>query len=245
MSDTGTNSFRHSDWFFKGVREAASVPALILMSAFVGFAGLAREAGITLAEAVFMTLFVWALPAKVVLLGAIMTGTSLPAAAFAVALSSVRLTPMVVALVPELRGPKTRNWVLYLLSHFVAVTSWVMAMEKLRNIPRDMRTAWYGGVGSSLLLVNTLVVAVTYVVAGALPPILSAALLLLTPMYFLTSLWGSARETASHFAMVFGLVLGPLFHIWLPGFDLLAAGVVGGASAFIIHRFMARRRNRP
>ena len=49
---------------------------------------------------------VWALPAKVVLVGAILSGASLPAAAFAVALSSIRLTPMVVALVPELRGPK-------------------------------------------------------------------------------------------------------------------------------------------
>ena len=43
-------------------------------------------------------------------------------------------------------------------------------------------------------------------------------------MYFLTSLWGSARERASHIAMVLGLVLGPVLHRVVPGFDLLAAG---------------------
>lgn len=241
MSDMHPAASQHRYWVLKGVRDAASVPAIVLMSAFIGFAGLTREAGISLAEAVFMTLFVWALPAKVVLLGAIMSGTSLPATAFAVALSSIRLTPMVVTLLPELRAPGTRKWVLYLLSHFIAVTSWVLAMEKIRNVPRDMRTAWYGGLGAALLFVSTSVVAVTYVVAGALPPVLSAALLMLTPMYFLTSLWGSARETASYFAMAFGLVLGPLFHLWLPGFDLLAAGIVGGGAAWLLHRAAARR----
>lgn len=228
-------------WFLQGILAAASVPALLLMSAFVGFAGLAREAGITLAQAVFMTGVVWALPAKVVLIGAILAGSSLPAAAFAVALSSVRLTPMVVALVPELRTERTRPWVLYLLSHFVAVTSWVLAMERVKHVPRDMRTAYYGGLGGSLVLANMVVVAIVYAIAGSLPPALSAALLLLTPMYFLTSLWGSARESASHFAMVFGLVLGPLFHLWLPGFDLLAAGLIGGVGAYGIHRIMRAR----
>ncbi|MEO3999777.1 AzlC family ABC transporter permease [Mesorhizobium sp. CAU 1732] len=228
-------------WFLRGILAAASIPALLLMSAFVGFAGLAREAGITLAQAVFMTGVVWALPAKVVLIGAILAGSSLPAAAFAVALSSVRLTPMVVALVPELRTERTRPWVLYLLSHFVAVTSWVLAMERVKHVPRDMRTVYYGGLGGSLVLANMVVVAIVYAIAGSLPPALSAALLLLTPMYFLTSLWGSARESASHVAMAFGLILGPLFHLWLPGFDLLAAGLIGGIGAYAIHRLMRAR----
>lgn len=212
------------------------------MSAFVGFAGLAREAGISLTEAVFMTGVVWALPAKVVLLGAVLSGTSLPAAAFAVALTSVRLTPMVVSLTPELRSEKTRPLVLYLLSHFVAVTSWVLAMEHMRHVPRPMRSAWYCGLGGTLMLLNMVVVGAVYSVAGALPPILSAALLMLTPLYFLTSLWGSARESASHFAMAFGMVLGPVFHVLTPGFDLVAAGALGGGAAYLAYRLFGARK---
>ncbi|TWH33497.1 MULTISPECIES: AzlC family ABC transporter permease [unclassified Aminobacter] len=223
-------------WFFRGVSAAVSIPGLILISAFVGFAGLAREAGITLPQAVFMTGLVWALPAKVVLIGAIMSGASLPAAALAVSLSSVRLTPMVVALMPELRSERGRPIVLYLLSHFVAVTSWVIAMEKVREVPREMRTSWYAGLGGSLVLGNMVVVALVYAVAGSLPPILSAALLLLTPIYFLTSLWGSAREAASHYAMIFGIVLGPVFHLFMPGGDLMAAGFIGGIGAYVLYR---------
>lgn len=222
-------------WFLRGVRAAASIPGLILTSAFVGFAGLAKEAGFTLVETVFMVAVVWALPAKVVLIGAVLSGSSVWGAAFAVALSSVRLMPMVVALVPELRGPRTPKWVLYALSHFVAVTSWVLALEQLRNVPRDLRTTYYAGLGGSLVLANMVVVAVVFVIAGSLPPLVSAALLLLTPMYFLTSLWGSARERAGHVAMALGLVLGPTFHVLLPGFDLLAAGLIGGGAAYAFH----------
>ncbi|WP_342635354.1 AzlC family ABC transporter permease [Aquibium carbonis] len=223
---------------------AYSVPGLILVSAFVGFAGLAKETGLTVIETVFMVAVVWALPAKVVLIGAILSNASIFAAAFAVALSSIRLMPMVVALVPEMRTPTTRPWVLYLLSHFVAVTSWVLALERFRHVPPDMRTTFYAGLGGMLVLNNMIVVAVVYMVAEQLPPVASAALFLLTPMYFLTSLWGSARERAAHVAMVLGLGLGPVFHVLLPGFDLLAAGLIGGLAAYGWHRY-ARRRAAP
>lgn len=229
-------------WYLRGVRAAFSIPGFLLASAHIGFAGLAKEAGLTLVQTVFMTGAVWALPANVVLIGGILSGASLPAAAFAVTLSSVRLMPMVVALVPELKGPRTSRWTLYFLSHFVAVTSWVLAMERLRGIPRDMRTSYYGGLGPALVLFNMMVVAVVFLLADKVPPTISAALFLLTPMYFLTSLWGSARERAGHVAMVLGLVLGPAFHVLWPGFDLLLAGLIGGAGAYIFHRMTRKEK---
>src|SRR5690606_15231078 len=111
--------------------------------------------------------------------GAILAGSGLFGAAFAVALSSIRLTPMVVALVPELRTAGGRRWVLYGLSHFVAVTSWVIAMAHVRTVPRDMRTAWYLGVGATLTVANAVVVAIVYQVAPHMPAAVSAALFML------------------------------------------------------------------
>ncbi|PRD42314.1 AzlC family protein [Phyllobacterium phragmitis] len=206
------------------------------MSSFVGFAGLAIESDIKLDQTVFMTVVIWALPAKVVLIGAATSGATLPAAALAVALSSVRLMPMVVALLPELQGPRTRRITLLFLSHFVAVTAWVMAMEELHKIPRDLRTSYFAGIGMVLVGANALVVVIVYMLSASFPPIVFAALFMLTPMYFLTSLWRSAREKAGHIAMIAGLVLFPIFHGVAPGYDLLLTGLVGGACAFIFHR---------
>lgn len=228
-------------WFLAGASKTISVPGLILYTAHIGFAGLAQEAGMNMAQAVFMVLVVWALPGMVVLLGAMMTGTGLFAAAFAVALSSVRLTPMVVALVPELRGPRTSRLTLYLLAHFVAVTSWVISMETFRKVPLELRTSYYSGLGTSLVVLNAAVVAIVYLVAEDLPPVMAAGLFLLTPMYFITSLWGSAREQAAHVAMVLGMVLGPLMHLFMPAFDLLGAGLLGGGLAYAFHLVRDRK----
>lgn len=228
-------------WFLIGASKAVSVPGLILCTAHIGFASLAQEAGITMAQAIFMIPVIWALPGMVVLLGAVLSGAGLFAAAFAVALSSVRLSPMVVALVPELRGTRTSKLTLYFLAHFVAVTSWVIAMETLKTVPRNLRTSYYFGLGAILIAVNMVVVAAVYILAPALPPAIQAGLFLLTPMYFLTSLWGAAREQASHIAMVLGMVLGPLLHLVVPGFDLLGAGFIGGGLAYAFHLLRDRK----
>jgi predicted branched-subunit amino acid permease len=229
-----TNSTRY--WFARGLLCLFSMPVLILNGAFVGFSSLAREAGFTLIETEFMVATIWALPSKVVLIGAVMSKSTLLATFVAVCLSAVRLMPMVVAIIPEMRTAKTRKITLYVLSHFVAVTAWVMALERFKNVPRDYRTSFFAGLVSVLLLSNLAMVYLTYQVAQDMPPLLSAALVFVTPLYFLFSLWGSARERASHYAMIAGLILTPLFHTIMPQIDILGAGIAGGVLAYLVAR---------
>ena len=221
-------------WFARGLLRLFSMPVLILNGAFIGFSSLAREAGFTLVQTEFMVATIWALPSKVVLIGAVMSKSTLIATFFAVCLSAVRLMPMVVAIVPEMRTAKTRKWTLYVLSHFVAVTAWVMALEHFKAVPREFRTSFFAGLVSVLLLSNMTMVYLTFQMADVMPPLVSAALVFVTPLYFLFSLWGSARERASNYAMIAGLILTPLFHIIMPHVDILGAGVAGGVLAYFI-----------
>jgi predicted branched-subunit amino acid permease len=230
---SGRNGFH---WFFKGVRGIASLPAIILMSAFVGFSGFAVEAGIPFGETVFMTGMVWALPGKVLLVGSILAGASLPAAFLTVTLSSIRLMPMVAALIPEIRHSKTPTWLLLLLSHFIAVTAYVFTMERIRDVPREQRIAFFAGFGVTVTIANIILVAIIYSTVSSLPAMLAGALFFLTPVYFLTSIWASTRDRAGHIAMVVGLALIPAFHQIAPEFDILYTGVVGGTLAFLIDR---------
>lgn len=240
-----TDSDRPGDglrWFARGVAAGFSLPGLMVMGAFVGFVGLARQSGVGYGETVFMTAIIWAMPAQVVLVGTILSGASLPAAALAVGLSSVRLMPMTVALVPEMRGRRTRQWMLYLLSHFVAVTAWVMALERFPAIPQEMRAPFFCGLGVITCFSNVVAVAIAYPLMGSLPPLLAAGLFMLTPIYFLLSMSKSAREPAAYVALGSGVVLGPLFHVYMPQFDLLLAGLFGGGGAYVYHMLSRKKR---
>lgn len=229
-------------WMAQALRATLSIPCVVLVCAYIGFAGLAQGSGLTLAQTLFMTAFVWALPAQVILLGFILSGGGLLAAAFAVTLSSARMMPMVVAIVPEMRAPRTRAWALYPVSHFVAVTAWVLALANFSHVPREMRVTFFATLGATLISLNLVAITVVYTLSATLPATVSAALFMLTPLYFLTSLWGSARESASRHAMLVGLALGPLFHVVMPDFDLLATGLAGGLAAYGYRRLSMRGR---
>lgn len=232
-------------WALRGVRGIFSAPALILMMSMTGFAALARDAGLTWEQATFMTATIWALPAKIIVVGAVTAGTSLPAAALAVALSSVRLMPMVVALVPEMRAPGTRTRTLYFLSHFVAITAWVFAMERFSSVPRVHRATFFAAFAITLTAINTLLVAFTFNLMGQLPALATGALAFLTPAYFFMSLFGSARDTAGRIGLFIGMALIPPANWLAPQVDILVAGIVGGVLAYLIGRRVDAARGRP
>lgn len=230
-------------WFLLGARAAVSIPALILTAAFVGYAGLARETGLSLPETLAMTGFIWALPSIVLLTGALSSGMGLIPAAIAVALASVRLMPMTMALMPMVKVPgKTKTWQLLIASHFVAVTAWVFAMRSLPELPREARLPYFTGFGSAVTSFVFCMTGAAYLAVERMPDVIAGALVLLTPVYFLCSLWGAARLSLDKAAMVAGLVLGPLFFLYLPGLDLLWTGLAGGTGTYLVLRVLRKGR---
>ncbi|SIQ78784.1 Predicted branched-chain amino acid permease (azaleucine resistance) [Rhizobium sp. RU35A] len=231
-------------WFFVGMRGLTSLPALILMTSFVGFSAFALESGITRDQAVFMTLAVWALPAKMILIGTMAGGAPLAACFLAVTLSSIRMMPMVASIMPDMKSEKSPTWLLLFLSHFVAITSWVFAIQHLENVPRERRTAYFGGFAITLTLVNAVIVGVCYGIVAQFPPLVSGALFMMTPVYFFASIWASARHSVVRIAFVVGATAGPAMALVDPRFDIVYAGLGGGALAYLFDRFVIRRAGR-
>ena len=91
-------------WFGRGAANLFSLPAIILISAFVGFGGLVREAGIPLSQLLFMIPAIWALPSHLILVAGIVSGASILTIAIAVTLASIRMLPMTMALIPGVAG---------------------------------------------------------------------------------------------------------------------------------------------
>ncbi|MES0809177.1 AzlC family ABC transporter permease [Roseibium sp. SCPC15] len=239
--DSADNNLPGRVWMFRGAQAAMSIPALILTAAFIGYAGLARESGLSLAETLAMTGLIWALPSIVVLTGALNSGMGLIPAAIAVALASVRLMPMTIAFLPLVKIPgKTKTWQLLIASHFVAVTAWVFAMKNLPDYPKEARLPFFVGFGSALTGFVFCMTGIAYLVVERMPDVVAGALVLLTPVYFLCSLWGAAQLNADKVAMAAGLVLGPIVFLVAPGLDLLWTGLIGGTAAYFGTRLMRR-----
>ncbi|MEB2843684.1 branched-chain amino acid ABC transporter permease [Rhizobiales bacterium RZME27] len=228
-------------WFLTGMRGIISLPAFILMTSYIGFSAFALESGLTRGEAVAMTLGIWALPAQMILVGSMLGNAHIAASFLAVTLSSIRMMPMVASIMPEMRTKKTPLPILLFVSHFIAITSWVFASRHLRDVPRNHRVAFFAGFGMTLTLTNTLIVGVSYGVVSQFPPVIAGALFMLTPVYFISSIWASAVQPVVKIAFVIGIVAGPTLALVVPGFDVLVAGIGGGTVAYLIDRRRRRK----
>ena len=231
------------DWSYlpRGMARIASIPAIVLISAFVGFGALTRELGIPLAEVVFMVPTIWALPSHLIVVAGLASGTSLVIVAFSVALASVRMMPMTMALVPQLRIPQTRHWHLFAVANMVAITAWAHLMERGEALPRRARLPYFVGFAGIMMLATTITAATVHISAAAFPAVLMAALYFLTPIYFTTSIWKSARIPAERLALVLGLAIGPLAIATIPEVGLLVGGIASGALAYLWHWLRRQR----
>jgi len=224
-----------------GVREAFGLPALTLTASYLAFGSLIRASGLGLLPGLATTFGMWALPGQVALVELYGLGASLGVIAATVALTNARFLPMTVVLMPHLRAPGRPRWLYYAAAQLIAVTSWVLAMQRTPALAEEERLPYF--LGLSLVLWGGCFVgtAAGYVLAGGLPHALSLGLVFLNPLYFMLIFALDLRERSRLLALMAGAVVGPLLHLLSPDWGLLATGFVAGSFAFGVDRVMARR----
>jgi predicted branched-subunit amino acid permease len=223
--------------FFAGIRSAlTSVFFLVLAGTYVGMGALAHGYGFSAWWLALSSIIVWAAPAQVILISTFGLGGPAIEGAIAVSLSAIRLFPMVVALLPLLRGPKTRLRDLLLPAHFTSVSMWVESLRLLPSMPREHRIAFCNGLSVAYMGAAVTFGFVGFYLSSELPPLLAGAMLFLTPMSFLMSTARNARTLIDRLALLLGLIIGPALAYWHVGLDLMWTGVAGGSLAYGIHR---------
>jgi predicted branched-subunit amino acid permease len=229
--------------FVDGLRAAVrSVFIIVVIGSYASIGALAHDLGFSLAWTVLSTLLIWAAPAQVILISALGAGTAPFEAAIAVALTGIRLLPMVVVLLPVLRAAKTRVSALILPAHFTSVSYWIESLRLAPAVPRENRIAFTNGIGAGLIAAASAATVAGYYLAGVLPGAIVAAMLFLTPVSFLTSTIRGARLLSDKAACVIGVAMAPLLAWAQVNLDLLWTGVVGGTAAYGIYRLRRARR---
>src|SRR6516165_7316681 len=98
------------------------------------------------------TVLVWAGPAQVIIISALGAGATPLEVALAVGLSGVRFLPMVMSLLPLIRGPQTRFRHLVLPAHLTAASLWIESFRLLLLVPRERRLAFCNGLGCGFMV---------------------------------------------------------------------------------------------
>jgi hypothetical protein len=156
-----------------------------------------------------------------------------------VTLSATRLFPMVVALLPLVRRSGTRLRDVLLPTHFTSISMWVESLRLLPKVNPDRRLAFCNGLSVGYMGTAVTFGFVGFYLAAGLPPLLSGALLFLTPMSFFISTVNNARMMVDRLALLLGLVLGPLLVYWDLPLDLMWTGIIGGTVAYVANRVRA------
>jgi predicted branched-subunit amino acid permease len=149
----------------------------------------------------------------------------------------MRLLPMTVTLAPLLDRPRKHLLQDLALSHFVSISTWLEGHRHLPGKQQAERVPFFLGVGATVVAAMITATVIGYAMASRLPPLITLALLFTTPVYFFLSLLATARTRLDACAIAAGTGLIPVMHAILPGYDLLATGVVGGTGAFLIARW--------
>lgn len=237
QSDSDKNITRY-DWagMSGGIRAAFSLPGLVMACSFIGFGALIHDVGFPLLAGVATIPLIWALPGQVLFVTMWQSGVALPLIAAAVSLTAVRLLPMTIGVLAQVRLKQAARAPEFLLGHFTAVTIWVLSLTSLHDVSAQRQLPWLVGLGTALMGLMMLVVPIGYYLADSLPPTLAAAMVFFTPAFFLVSLFSGAIWRFDYGAIVLGCVLLPIARYYAPDFDLLIAGVGGGTLAFICLR---------
>lgn len=223
--------------FTRGARDALALPAWIVGFSLIGVGSLAQDVGFPLMAAVLSTLLMWAGPAQVILFGGVAGGTALPLVAIAISLSSIRLLPMTMSMLPMLRRPGQGLAMQFLIAHYVAVTVWVEGTRRLPALDARQRLSYYFGFANTCLVISAVMTGAGWLLSAVVPLFLAAGLLFLTPLFFTIALIAGARSRLDWSALALGAGLVPLFNRLVGGdLDLLATGLVGGTIAYLIGR---------
>ena len=197
--------------FFAGAKTAVtSVFMLVLAGTYIGIGALTHDFGLSSWWLAISTVLVWAAPAQVILITTGVTTARRFEIALAVTLSAVRLFPMVVALMPVLRGPTTRLRDLLLPTHFTAVSMWVESLRLLPTLELQWRIPFCNGMSAGYMATATS----SDLSVSIWPPgcrrFLPAVFCSSTPMSFLMSTARNARMMLDELGLVLGLMIGPL-----------------------------------
>ena len=214
---------------------------MVLAAGYVGYGALASGLDFPLLLVVASSLLIWALPGQLIMVEMSTVHAQLILIVVAVSLSATRFLPMTTVLATMVRHPRYSSGQMYAAAHLMAMTGWVVAINRCPQLPAVQRLPYFAGFALLCWVACAIASAVGYLVADQMSELVKLGLVFMNPIYFLLILTGETRHMLGRLSLVAGAITGPAAYTLAPQWSVIAAGLVGGSAAYLVHRWRRRR----
>ena len=209
-------------------------PTISLAACFIALGALLKDAGLNLQQSAASSFFTYALPGQLVMAESLLIGTSLINIFIAVWLVNFRLYPMTVSLFPLLKHNSQPRWKYYLSGHFLALSSWLVAKDRIKKISKKNRIDFWMGVGFGTWSTAVVTTVIGYTLSDYLNKNIMIGLAIVNPVYFFCMMIGAMNNLKIIVSVLGGLILGPVIYLFSTEWAILYAGVIAGTIAFLL-----------
>ncbi len=221
--------------FRTGFAEGAGMPTIMVTSAMLGFGSLARDSGLSLDVAVALSVGIWGLPGQVAMAELWAMGAPVLAILVTSSMANMRFMPMALVTVPLFKGDGRAAWTRYLAVQFMSINIWTVFMRRAPAIETVRRFPFFMGVGTVCMIGGASGTVAGFLLAGAMPPAVTIALVFMNPAYFMF-VFSSVRQRNCIIAVILGAFTGPLLHQITPDWSVPLTGLLAGTAAFVLDR---------
>ncbi|NQW57469.1 MAG: AzlC family ABC transporter permease [Polynucleobacter sp.] len=215
-------------------------PGPVLFGGMLGFGAMGQGSGLSIWHTTAISFFMYALPGQVVFIEMMTMGSAASAIAIAVALTSTRFLTMTLTLFPQI--PKTAHEPPRLLMvHMLAMSTWTTCMRDFPKILPEHRYGYYIGIGLVCWLISVPSTFLGYLIADAVPPWVTYALVFVNPLFFLLS-FTEVALVINRISILVGGIVGTILYPIYPDHALLITGIVFGTCVYVIDYVLRKRK---
>lgn len=218
---------------FRGVKDALGTPALGLGLSMLAFGAYLKASGFNIYQSFLSTFFAFALPGQYVMTETLLAGGNLFNIFFAVLLTNIRLFPMTIYLMPILQNKSKSKFSHYILSHLIAVTSWINMLKKQNKVKQSQKFNYFLGMGGVLWLISIIATVVGYLLSDILEKKLLVALVFFNPLYFLIMTVITVDKKHLRITFILSIITFPLLYQFTNDWSILLAGILSGTIGFL------------
>jgi predicted branched-subunit amino acid permease len=202
----------------------------------IGFGTLASEASVPMLHALIIMAGLWSMPGLIAFVDLYNSGIGILALVIATGIANVRVLPVTIATIPEIRTSQKVKPAHFFYAQFNSVNAYLGLLNVKQKIEdRRLLTQYFVGFCMGTVFLGSVGVTVGMTLAGSVSPEILRILIFVTSLYILL-LAASSRRPSILLSIAAGGLVVPYAQTLSADWGVVVGGVLAGTIAYFIAR---------